>query len=1012
MGSVCCAPAGEALTESRSLGLVPTAKRGALLMVAWVAWLAGPGAVQAQPVDLDSVDVAPVWSGHPVTFAIETANERQYVGFYDAQRRMTVAARELEESTWTLQTLPQKLGWDSHNLIALAVDREGFVHVSGNMHGDSLVYYRSQRPHDIASLRKAKMVGSSERRVTYPQFVHGPNGALYFQYRAGKSGNGAQVVNAYDVATRSWRRLVSKPLLDGGGRMSAYPVGPTMGPDGYFHLVWMWRDSPSGATNHDLSYARSQDLTNWETAGGKPLDLPFRPDDRAAVVDPVPAGGGLAGIAFGVGWDADLRPILTYSKYGTGGASQAFNTRYREGWEISQASEWQYRWPLESTGTLPEEIVVRPPVLASDGRLLQEFRHVDSGRGRWVLDPETLTPVATLPASRRLEPLTRVESETPGMEVREFVHDREGRYFLRWETLPAHRDRPRRPPYPEPSVLRVFEYPDSGSTDASGATGDHEPPPVTNDAGAESELADSVFDPTGLELEDARIGDVTIHVTNIFDEKDPSENRALFRTINRLRMKTRPRVVRNDLLFEEGDPYDERLLEESERILRSRSYLYEADVRPVAYREAEDGDGEVDIEVVTRDVWTLTGGVSFARSGGENSTRIKVEDANFLGSGKEVGLSRESDVDRTRTEIFYRDVNFLGNRGQIELSLQENSDGHRRLLKLQRPFFALDSRRSKGLTILTERRIDPLFDRGQVIDSFRHEIDLVDAHWGFSRGLRGGSARRWKLGFTFSRDRFAEPPTGPPEGGLPPGRTLSYPSIGFEWVEDRFLEARDLDKIARTEDLNLGAVVSAVVGWSSTALGADKDQALFGFEASRGFRPAGERDLLLVDGGGGTRWGSDGYEDANLRGRLRYFRRNFGRHAFLAEVQLAAVENLDAEDQLLIGGDSGLRGYPLRFQSGDRRALVTLEQRFYSNIEVLKLAALGGAVFVDVGRAWFAGGAEGDDLGVLKDVGIGLRFVPTRSGRGSVLHLDIALPLDGDGSIESVQYLVTTKETL
>ena len=31
--------------------------------------------------------MAPVWAGHPVGFSIDTAAGRQYVAFYDAERR-------------------------------------------------------------------------------------------------------------------------------------------------------------------------------------------------------------------------------------------------------------------------------------------------------------------------------------------------------------------------------------------------------------------------------------------------------------------------------------------------------------------------------------------------------------------------------------------------------------------------------------------------------------------------------------------------------------------------------------------------------------------------------------------------------------------------------------------------------------------------------------------------------------------------------------------------------------
>ena len=32
-----------------------------------------------------------------------------------------------------------------------------------------------------------------------------------------------------------------------------------------------------------------------------------------------------------------------------------------------------------------------------------------------------------------------------------------------------------------------------------------------------------------------------------------------------------------------------------------------------------------------------------------------------------------------------------------------------------------------------------------------------------------------------------------------------------------------------------------------------------------------------------------------------------------------------------LGGDTGLRGYPLRYQNGNQRALFTVEERLYTN---------------------------------------------------------------------------------
>ena len=96
-----------------------------------------------QPI-AHSLDIAPVWSGHPVSFALLTQGSRQFVAYYDAARVLTVATRRLTDTTWTTVKLPVVTGWDSHNYIALAADRDGQLHLSANMHVNPLVYFRTK----------------------------------------------------------------------------------------------------------------------------------------------------------------------------------------------------------------------------------------------------------------------------------------------------------------------------------------------------------------------------------------------------------------------------------------------------------------------------------------------------------------------------------------------------------------------------------------------------------------------------------------------------------------------------------------------------------------------------------------------------------------------------------------------------------------------------------------------------------------------------------------------------
>ena len=68
-------------------------------------------------------------------------------------------------------------------------------------------------------------------------------------------------------------------------------------------------------------------------------------------------------------------------------------------------------------------------------------------------------------------------------------------------------------------------------------------------------------------------------------------------------------------------------------LLRSNRYLYDVQFRPLAVH-----DGVVDIEVVTRDTWSLDPGFSAGRSGGANSSGLKLREYNVFGTGVDTRL--------------------------------------------------------------------------------------------------------------------------------------------------------------------------------------------------------------------------------------------------------------------------------------------------------------------------------------------------------------------------------------
>lgn len=409
------------------------------------------------------IDVAPVWSGHPVGFSLLTTRDKQFVGFYDAERKLTVASRELSESSWHFVKLPETLGWDSHNSIVMAADDDGCIHLCANMHAVPLKYFRTSKSWDIDSFERINsMVGKDETRCTYPQFFRGPGNSFNFTYRSGGSGNGDQFYNTYDHKTKTWKRLMDKPFTSGEGQMNAYLSPLCLGPDGYYHIAWVWRDHGGCESNHDVSYARSKDLVHWETAADKPVALPIVLK-TADVVDPVPAKGGLINGNVHVGFDSKKRTIVSYHKFDENGFTQIYNARFENGnWKIYRTSDWKYRWDFSGGGSIPFEIGLSAVKVEKDGKLSQSYSHDKYGKGKWILDESTLKPTgdSRQPELASDDPSKIANSEQNKLQLRTCgdsgsSHEPGVKYTLRWETLGVNRDRPHEGTAPPPSMLRL-----------------------------------------------------------------------------------------------------------------------------------------------------------------------------------------------------------------------------------------------------------------------------------------------------------------------------------------------------------------------------------------------------------------------------------------------------------------------------------------------------------------------------------------------------------------------------
>lgn len=500
---------------------------------------------------------------------------------------------------------------------------------------------------------------------------------------------------------------------------------------------------------------------------------------------------------------------------------------------------------------------------------------------------------------------------------------------------------------------------------------------------------------------DWRIGRIELEVRNIFDTSQPDQNHRINRLANRFHLKTRDVVVERELLFKPGDPFDPRVLAETERHLRQFSFIRDAIVEPVAVCGRD-----VVVKVVTTDNWTLTPNFSFGRGGGQNRWALEIEEENFLGLGKNLQIKYRKGIDRTEKILRYLDPNMAGTRQRLKLLYQNNSDGHIGQLRWELPFYSLDSRQSWGVNLFSNRLNNPLYRNGEIVGEIGQKRQLAEVWVGRSPGFVDGATRRYAVGFTEDDNRFNATPDFFQQA-IPIDRRFAYPWFEYEYLQDRFTEKTNLQHMGRVEDIALGHHLQTRLGWSHVAFGASDSDLVWQVSYSKGWQP-NQNQLWLFDASLDGLYGDGRVRNALSSARSQWFLFQSRRRSFYVKAQAQIGHTLFPERQNTLGGENGLRGFPVRYLTAPKNALLTLEQRFYFDWYPYHLLQFGAAIFADVGVAW--GSDNPEENRTVQDIGLGLRLVPTQAANGKVIHIDFAFPVN-DSTQSGFQLILEARKS-
>lgn len=496
-----------------------------------------------------------------------------------------------------------------------------------------------------------------------------------------------------------------------------------------------------------------------------------------------------------------------------------------------------------------------------------------------------------------------------------------------------------------------------------------------------------IFCQPGVTRGETYIRKIELVRLNVFDRELEHGDNFIYKLANKLHVVTKERIIRRELLVEEGMPFDSVVLQESARNLRALPYIGEVYVNiKGAY-----GDS-VDIKLTIEDLWTTIVGISGEGGGGRYVVSLYADERNIAGLGIaiETTLQFAFDDDDDGFSIHASDGRFLGTRFFADIWWKDFTFDKQFSLLLSYPFYSLDTRWSFTCAFKRLKYRQRLFYKGE--EYFRYRRDITS--FGF-KGIRAfGKFNRIEpyLRYIYNDNDYGIELPGNSDNSLIPGDEIfSGPGLGIKASKQSFTTAKYLDEFGSTEDLTRHLTFDINTTWSGPTFKGNIETALV--EIKSGFlqKPissiyVGFKNIYSHYNVGSTR-----KRIINQTETALYIKPSM--YHLLAFRYLAVFAWRQQPDyQLVLGGCNGLRGYPDRYFDGSKLALFNAEYRLFTPIKILTVG-LGAAAFFDAGYVW--DDHESVDINDIKsDFGLGLRFGLTKSSTARTVRLDLAWSSD------------------
>jgi hypothetical protein len=490
------------------------------------------------------------------------------------------------------------------------------------------------------------------------------------------------------------------------------------------------------------------------------------------------------------------------------------------------------------------------------------------------------------------------------------------------------------------------------------------------------------------------VGKITIEQRQVFEESDSTFFRGMRefsrpigrfaqmvgRFANNVHVLTREEVIRRELLFRVGDPYDQHLVDETARHLRRLGFIGDISITSDTLP-----DNTIDMVVKAHDRWTLSPTMSVQAGGGVSGFSIGLREENLLGTGQrlEIGYNRLSD--RTHPDggaIGFTEPRLFGSWWSTSAQFRKGDELSQTSLDVQHPFYADASKWAvRGYAGVGRARIR------QYQDGFVARDDYLDQEnellWLASSS---GSDTKLQLAAAYYRMR-----ANSDSMELRPFDNVDLVIASVSLLGREYYKGSYIENFGRVEDVPVGYQTGLAIGRNLhfSNLGS----------VDYFLRAFGQGSLRFGGGLSGNYKASitsyfigDEPNEMTFSATALHYWRLLPNQTFLGRITTTIGSHWAPSSQVTLGSFSGLRGYRSNEFAGQRLLLVNLEHRIFSMIN-LWFFKLGTSFFFDSGAVWNQGEGFGGQR-FHSAAGVGLQIESGKNLGNGIFRFDVAYNMD------------------